>query len=201
MLAAVRRNLTFVPSEKMVEGRATTVIADLANQGSSVSSDFVGSVTTVEPVSTTCDVQAELSGSGFTVEPPGEWVRSFLSQPKVQWSWSVTPSEAGKLTLNLDVQSVTVFAGAQLVDDFGNKPAAIDVVSGKSGASSFWSFLNGPLIGGVVAGLLVLAIGGGVTGIWKRLGAWIKRKVRPTPAKKEPTSAVQSRDSDAHEGV
>ena len=79
-----------------------------------------GTTTTVAPgvtvvaVALRCEVQAQLRGADFRVDPAEFQPRSFLDQPSVEWSWDVVPLKAGTSVLSLEIRSVAVIDGRRI---------------------------------------------------------------------------------------
>jgi len=69
---------------------------------------------TVVAVALRCEVQAQLRGADFRVDPAEFQPRSFLDQPSVEWSWDVVPLKAGTSVLNLEIRSVAVIDGRRI---------------------------------------------------------------------------------------
>ena len=69
---------------------------------------------TVVTVALRCEVQAQLRGADFRVDPAEFQPRSFLDQPSVEWSWDVVPLKAGTSVLNLEIRSVAVIDGRRI---------------------------------------------------------------------------------------
>ena len=69
---------------------------------------------TVVAVALRCEVQAQLRGADFRVDPAEFQPRSFLDQPSVEWSWDVVPLKAGTSVLSLEIRSVAVIDGRRI---------------------------------------------------------------------------------------
>ena len=97
-------------------GEPTTVVVELGTSSLPPLTSSGPGPTVVVPISTTCEVEAQLTAAPgtFEIAPSGYQPMSFLNASVVTWTWQVTPSEAGKgLQLELDVNSLFQETGAQ----------------------------------------------------------------------------------------
>jgi hypothetical protein len=120
-----------------------------------------GPSTTVVHVSSSCLVQARLTGGAgaFEITPDGYQVRSFLTQKVLHWPWSLTPLISGNLGLELDLQSMTRFGTDLEPGAVYDYPVAIAVNSvGPSGSHEIWSFLNSPFVLAVIGPVLAAVV-------------------------------------------
>jgi len=100
------RNLSYQPSQQMRVGVATTVEVDLGSSSSPLPT-IPGPSTTIIHISTTCDVEAQLTSAVnlFAISPPGYQEQSFINTSTLNWQWQVTPLTPGRdLQLDLDLQ-------------------------------------------------------------------------------------------------
>lgn len=94
------------------EPKRFVVVASSEDGGTTSSTDVA---TTVEPVQLRCEVQAQLRGLDFMVDPDGFQLGSFLDQPTITWSWEVVAQKPGESTLEVEIRSVAVIDGRPIV--------------------------------------------------------------------------------------
>lgn len=185
--------VSYANKRTMVAGR-TEEVEVTASIG-----DAARSVVVTTPVSTTivvaalqCEVQAQLRGVGFTIEPEAFQLGSFIKDPVIRWSWQVVPLESGRRALIIEVRSVVVIGGRKIegagvellrtdIDVFAEPESAGEKLERWTGA-----VVKHPLVQGLGSLLLVI---GTLTGWWrwllKRPWNWTKRPVpaeSPAPA-------------------
>ena len=70
--------------------------------------------TVVEVASLRCEVQAQLRGADFDIEPSAFQLGSFLDQPEIVWVWDVVPRRAGDRRLTIEIRSVAEVGGRRI---------------------------------------------------------------------------------------
>lgn len=171
---AANAQVSFHRTATMTVGDATPFIVTVSlvtgDPGQSTTS--VPSGVTVEEVSLRCEVQAQLRGADFRVEPGDFQQGSFLDRSAIDWSWDVVPLEAGTSALTLDIRSVVVIDGRRIEGAGGQLyTSTITVVAEDESLwarSKRWSgeLVDHPLIRGF--GSLVV-VGGALAGAWRGL--------------------------------
>ncbi len=177
----LNNEVTYHPRAKMTEGQPATVVV-LLGSGRFPLHALPGSTpTTVIPITTTCEVEAELTSTAFDIAPSG-WQTSSFDDPTIndraplRWSWQVTPTTSGDASLDLKIQSIFSpqpgFVQEGAIRDFS---ATIVVTSvGASSVESIWSFINTPL---VILGLSLLVGSGGIAELVRRFKKNKKKEV------------------------
>jgi hypothetical protein len=107
-------SVEFAPQLEMVVGTSTDVhvVASIGSAGPEPSGS--GPPTTVVPAVLHCEVEVTLRGQGFEIDPDDPQSGSFLDRPTIDWSWSVTPTSAGRRTLHVQVLPVAREGALQL---------------------------------------------------------------------------------------
>ena len=123
--------VSYVPRQAIELGETlrVQVSASIDDVTVTTSTPTTGRVTTtVVPVTLRCEVQAQLRGEDFRVNPSEFQVGSFLDRPVVTWSWDVVPLKAGTRTLTLEIRSVADIGGRKIPGAGGELfTTAIDV--------------------------------------------------------------------------
>jgi hypothetical protein len=182
--AYINRKLAYEPSRVMEIGQPTTVSVELGAGSLPPLTDISPENTTVVPLKSTCEVQAQLIGAAFDISPTGWQQASFLTVPVVTWVWQVTPKDAGRnLDLELEVQSLFQVSGNPPVP--GGPPPFDAKITVNAAHQTFVqqanNAANSSLGAGVLAGILspsILALVGGIVAFWKRhrIRAWWRRR-------------------------
>ena len=94
------------------ETKPFVAVASTEDRGTTTSTDVA---TTVVPVQLRCEVQAQLRGLDFEVDPDEFQLGSFLDRPTITWSWDVVAQKPGESTLELEIRSVAVIDGRRIV--------------------------------------------------------------------------------------
>jgi hypothetical protein len=104
----------FAPILDMTVGKTERFVVT-----ASIADDVV--VTTPDETSTTvvsvrlrCEIQGQLRGEDFEIDPDEFQQGSFLDRPAITWSWDVAPRRPGKSTLTLEVRSIAVIDGRRI---------------------------------------------------------------------------------------
>jgi hypothetical protein len=93
-----------------------TVAASVAGFDTTTPSPTTGTPTTVVPVALRCEVAALLRGGQAVDVRPDEPLRgSFLDRDTVRWTWFVTPRQPGTRILTLEIVSVAVIGGREII--------------------------------------------------------------------------------------
>jgi hypothetical protein len=154
----------FVPKETMTEGITETVGLSLAITGTPLPPppDAGTAPTTVVVFeSEGCIVTAELSGNDFVIAPSGPQERSFIGRDNVEWSWQVTPTRSGELTLQLDVTPWLAAEGQRFAGATTTHSSIIAVTAKPQPSRSFGYRVNevvGSPIGATLVGVLVAGV-------------------------------------------
>jgi hypothetical protein len=200
--AYIDRKLAYEPSRVMEVGQPTTVTVELGAGSLPPLTDISPENTTVVPLKSTCEVQAQLVGAAFDVSPTGWQQASFLTVPVVTWIWQVTPKDAGRnLDLELQVQSLFQVSGNPPVP--GGPPPFDAKITVKAAPESFGEqashAANSSLGSAVLAGIVVpamLALVAGIVAFWKRqsIAKWWRRRrsSKAKPPTSEPSTKLES---------
>ena len=178
---AQEATVSFEPERQMVVDHTehVRVVASVEGEGVVTTIDGAPVPTTVVPVRLRCEVQAQIRGVGFDIEPAAFQQGSFLDQPTVVWSWDVTPRRVGGHVLTLVIRSVAVIDGRR-IEGAGQElfEASITVGAAPEGAWERFTRWTGavvehPLVRGFGS---FLAIGAAAATVWR----WLLK--RPWPA-------------------
>ncbi len=108
-------NVAFPPRLTMTVGTPTQFVVVASLTGTPSPTTAAGSPpTTSETVPLRCEVQAQVRGVDFTIDPPGFQPGSFLDRPSITWSWDVKALKAGTGTLTLEIRSVAIVEGRRI---------------------------------------------------------------------------------------
>jgi hypothetical protein len=165
------------------ETQQVQVTASIGDATATTSTPTTGGVTTtVVPVTLRCEVQAQLRGEDFRVNPDGFQGASFLDRPIVTWSWDVVPLKAGTGVLTLEIRSVAQIEGRRIEGAGGELfTTSIDVgvkPENPGQALTRWSkaVVEHPLVKGFGS---LAAVAAGLAAGWhwllKRPWPWTKR--------------------------
>jgi len=150
------RYLEYQPRQNMTEGRVQNVSAELSSSSGGFR-PLPGPHHTVVPVATYCKVTAVLDGAGFSVVSLDPADQSFIDKSLVQWTWQVTPEQAGNLTLTLTVSSTAYTPQGAFPTDVVDKAVSIDVAS-SPGQTGIVHFLADTGLGNTVFGVALAAV-------------------------------------------
>jgi hypothetical protein len=180
--------VSYAPTQKMGidETQQVQVTASIDRATDTTRSPTTGRVsTTVVPVPLRCEVEAQLRGEDFRINPEGFQGGSFLDRPVVTWSWDVVPLKSGTRVLTLEIRSIAeidgrriVGAGGQLFTtsiDVGVKPENL----GERLTRGSEAVVDHPLVRGFGS---LAVVGAALAGGWR----WLLK--RPWPWTKEPSS-------------
>jgi hypothetical protein len=109
MSQAISRELAYQPSRQMTVGEASTVTAIIGTNAVPPPQSVTGvtGTTVVVRIKTSCDVEAQLIGGDFQIDPSEAQEKSFYGTSVVSWTWYVTPETAGRnLQLELVINSL-----------------------------------------------------------------------------------------------
>jgi len=163
--------LAYRPPSPMDEGESREVVVNLGQEGG-VRTPTVNLPGT-EPVQTRAvdacrHMRAELSGAGFEIKPTGDRSpdRILGADNLASWSWSVTPTVSGDLSLDLQVFAIVEDLDAPVYIDTYRELIKVHVNRGyelQNAAKTWWPLtgLSIPVIvGGIFAAIRVLRRGG-----------------------------------------
>jgi hypothetical protein len=147
----------------MTDSIASDVMVRLTVSQGVTAPAFSGPPTTRVLITTGCDVEAQLTGSAFTISPPNWQEQSFLQDPNpyLDWSWSVTPTQVGSgLELHVEIASLYHVAGSAVAQQFLDKTQAITVeATPESTGTKVSRFLENPLFLTILGAILVVILG------------------------------------------
>jgi hypothetical protein len=178
---AATASVEFAPELGMVVGTSTEVRVVASIESTSPGPPGTGPPTTVVPAVLHCEVEATLRGSGFDIDPDVAQIGSFLDRPSIDWSWSVTPTSAGRRTLHLRLLPVAQEGDLRKVGTPIPFEATILVDAAPQG---FWERVD-DVVRGVLGYPLVTSFGA-LVGIVTVLAAgwrWILKRPWPWAAK------------------
>jgi len=190
------RKISYTPDEEMVVGGTEVVSAQIALFEGALRPFPNDPSTTIENVDTTCVVTAELSGDSFRINAIGPTEQSFARTQRIEFSWEVTPTEAGTgLHLFLTITPTSYVDGRPEYSGVARRVATISVEATKKESNSAADRVGTFLAGGVaeVARSVAGALGATIVG----LGV---ARVRRTRKKAARESGVVSTDVATNDG-
>jgi len=174
---AASATVRFAPALEMTVGEADRFVV--------VASVEEDAPTTVASVALRCEVQAQLRGRDFDIDPGDFQPGSFLDRPTITWSWDVTAEKTGERTLTLEIRSIAVIDGRRIEGAGGELfTSTIHIDARPEGLwarSKGWfaEIVDHPLVRGLSSLLVVAATLAAVWGwLLKRPWPW----ARPHPA-------------------
>jgi hypothetical protein len=168
--------LVYEPDRTMTVGETYGVIAAVTVDGS-VDVTFASPTTVVPVRNARCQVEAELSGPDFEVDPPAARAQSLVGRTGIAWRWQVRPRrEGGDLQLTLRIQGQLVEDGLVLPGPEDTTSATIDVSAEPvSLADRIGSAVSAETVGTGVA----LATAVASAGAWARRRTQARRRPEP----------------------
>lgn len=181
---AASATVRFAPALEMTVGEAERFVA-VASVEDDVTATSTDTPTTVASVALRCEVQAQLRGKDFEIDPGDFQPGSFLDRPTITWSWDVTAEKTGERTLTLEIRSIAVIEGRRIEGAGGELfTSTIQIDARPEGLwarSKRWfaEIVDHPLVRGLSSLLVVAATLAAVWGwLLKRPWPW----ARPHPA-------------------
>lgn len=104
----------FAPALDMTVGETEPFVVTLSIEDDGPGTTQAGTSTTVVSVRLRCEVQGQLRGEDFEIDPDEFQQGSFLDRPAITWSWDVAPQKPGESTLTLEVRSIAVIDGRRI---------------------------------------------------------------------------------------
>ncbi len=167
-------NVSYEPTRKMSIGETqqVQVTASVGRDPVRTSVPSSRASTTLVPITLRCEVQAQLRGEDFKVNPGGFQQASFLDRPSVTWSWDVVPMKSGPRFLTLEIRSIAEIEGRRIEGAGGELfTTAIDVgVKSENFGQTLTRWSGGVVDHPLVRGFGSLAVvAGAALGVWRRL--------------------------------
>lgn len=191
--------VSYEPTRKMLADQTASVRVTASVDGGDAATTVVTTPVPTTVVITTlrCEVQAQLRGLDFKIEPAGFQQGSFLDRPTIVWSWDVVPLNPGRTQLTLEIRSVAEVAGRRIEGAGGELyVSAIQVDTKTEGLGEKvrrWSgdIVDHPLVKGFGSLLLVLGtLAGWWRGLLKRPWPWRRR----VPSEEAPAPPVHEEE-------
>ncbi len=174
--AATGVGLVYEPDRRMTVGQTYAVTAAVTVDGS-VDVTFASPTTVVPVQNPRCQVEAELSGPDFEVDPPAARAQSLVGRTDISWRWQVRPRrEGGDLQLTLRIQGQLLEDGLVLPGPEDTTSATIDVTARPV---SLADRVGGALSAEAVGTGVALATAAASAGAWARRRAQARRRPQP----------------------